>query len=238
MTRINRPATGFTLVELTVVLVIVALLLGGLLLPITAQQDIRQQADAERQLNETRDALIGFAQINGRLPCPATNAVGNGKENCAGPDYGFVPWGEIGVRPTDPWGRMIRYRVSNAFRTAAPPITTATVPDLKIQTRQGNVLTDLTNDAPRDVVFVIVSHGKNGYYGTNADGSAGPPDPAGVTNPDEDTNAGALAGAASTIFVSRTPTPEDAAVIGGFDDLVVWVPRSLLINRMVAAGKL
>jgi len=235
----RRYGIGFTLVELTVVLVIVALLLGGLLLPLSAQQDIRQQVDAEKRLNEVRDALIGFAQINGRLPCPAMNPVGNGKEVCGGNDFGFLPWGELGVAPTDPWGRMIRYRVSASFRTLIPPITTATAADLKIQTRQGTVLTDLTNDsAPRDVAFVILSHGKNGFFGIDNNGNPGPTEPPGLNNPDEDTNAAALTAVGNTTFVSRTPTPEDAATIGGFDDIVVWVPRSLLINRMIAAGRL
>jgi prepilin-type N-terminal cleavage/methylation domain-containing protein len=235
----HRPTSrGFTLVELTIVLVIVSLLLGGLLLPLSAQQDIRQQAEADKQLAEARDALVGFAQINGRLPCPASNAVGNGKEDCAGAVYGFLPWGEIGVRPTDPWGHLIRYRVSTDFKTLVPPVGTSTTAELKIQTRQGTALTDLTNEAPRDVAFVIVSHGKNGYYGTNTDASAGPPDPVGINNPDEDSNAATLANVGSTIFVSRTPTHEDAPTIGGFDDLVVWMPRSLLINRLVAAGRI
>lgn len=232
----HPPPQGFTLVELTVVLVIVALLLGGMLIPLTAQQDIRQQADAEKQLTETRDALIGYAQINGRLPCPASAPAGTGQEDCAAGNVGFVPWAEIGVQPSDPWGRMIRYRVSAAFRSSPPTFSANTPADLKIQTRQGTALVDLTNDAApsRSVVFVLVSHGKNGYHALNRDGSNGPSEPAGLNNPDEDTNANA----ASTSFVSRTPTPAAAAIVGEFDDLVVWVPNTLLINRLVAAGKL
>jgi type II secretory pathway pseudopilin PulG len=222
-----------------VVLIIVSVLLGGILLPLNAQQDIRLQAEAETAMNEARDAIVGFAQINGRLPCPTFNPTGNGKEDCTGNPFGFLPWGELGVRQTDPWGRVYRYRVSTTFMTVPPPITTATAGDLKIQTRQGVALIDLTNDAaPRDVVFVILSHGKNGIYGTNGNGSPAPADPVGFLNPDEDTNAGTLANLASTVFVSRPPSPEGAPTIGAFDDLVVWVPRSLMINRLVAAGKL
>lgn len=229
-------AFGFTLVELTIVMVIVALLLGGLLLPLSAQQDIRQQSEAEKQLAEIRDALIGYAQINGRLPCPASNPAGTGQEDCAAGNVGFVPWAEIGVQPADPWGRMIRYRVSAAFRSNPPTFSASTPADLKIQTRQGTALADLTNDAApnRSVVFVLISHGKNGYHALNRDGSSGPSDPAGLNNPDEDTNASTT----STSFVSRTPTPATAATVGEFDDLVVWVPNTLLINRLVAAGKI
>ncbi len=39
---------GFTLVELAIVLFIVALLLGGMLLPLSAQQDIRARQDTDR----------------------------------------------------------------------------------------------------------------------------------------------------------------------------------------------
>lgn len=224
----RRPlALGFTLVELTIVMVIVALLLGGLLLPLSAQQDIRQQSDTEKQLNEIRDALIGYAQINGHLPFPAVS-FSNGTERnpaaCTNQLYGFIPWSALGVRPTDTWGRLIRYRVSCNFTKLNLPVTTASTAELTVQ--------NLTN--VNDVVFVILSHGKNGYHGTSPDNAVLP---GGANNPDEDTNANALANQGSTVFVSRTATP-DTAPSGGFDDLVVWVPRTLLINRLVAAGKL
>jgi prepilin-type N-terminal cleavage/methylation domain-containing protein len=230
------PSSGFTLVELTVVLIIVGLLLSGLYLPLSAQQDARQVAAAERQLQEIRDALIGYAQINGRLPCPASSATGTGNEDCGAGDNGFVPWTDLGVSPVDPWGRMVRYRVSTAFRGVPPTFTANTPGALKIQTRQNSALVDLTNDAApsRSVVFVLVSYGKNGYHGVQRDGVAGPGEPAGLINPDEDTNGSA----ATTTFVSRTPTPAGTATMGEFDDLVVWAPTTILINRLIAAGKL
>lgn len=248
MNQRRLPENGFTLVELTVVLIIVSLLLGGLLVPMSAQQDVRQLADAEKQLAETRDALVGYAQINGRLPCPAISAA-DGRENrdavsrqCA-TLFGFVPWVELGVRPADPWGRLVRYRTSSEFAQSGiagsdPTLSTNSAAQLKIQGHNpDDSYPNLTNDAPREVVFVVLSHGKNGYHGTNLDGSAGPSD-AGVANPDEDINRNALTNAGNTIFVSRTPTPVNTPTLGAFDDQLVWVPRSVLINRLVAAGKI
>lgn len=227
MNQRHPHSFGFTLIELTIVMVIIALLLGGLLLPLSAQQDIRQQSDTEKQLNEIRDALIGYAQINGHLPFPAVS-FDNGTESnpatCAGPLYGFIPWSALGVRPADTWGRLIRYRVSCNFTKIKIPVTTASTAELTVQ--------NLTN--ANDVVFVILSHGKNGYHGTSPDNAVLP---GGANNPDEDTNAEALSDPAKKVFVSRTATPETAPG-GGFDDLVVWVPRTLLINRLVAAGKI
>lgn len=70
-TRLFDRQQGFTLMELTVVLVIVALLLGGLLVPLGAQRDVESMRATEKSLADIREALIGFAAINGRLPCPA-----------------------------------------------------------------------------------------------------------------------------------------------------------------------
>ena len=63
---------GFTLIELAIVMFIVALMLGGMLLPLSAQQDVRARSETTRMMNEAREALIGFAMINDRFPCPAS----------------------------------------------------------------------------------------------------------------------------------------------------------------------
>ena len=63
---------GFTLVELTIVLIIIALLISGMMVPLSAQRDIQRIGGTQKQLAEIREALFGFAIINGRLPCPAT----------------------------------------------------------------------------------------------------------------------------------------------------------------------
>jgi len=76
----NRHA-GFSLMELAVVLVIVALLLGGLLVPFGSQRDIEMMRATDKSLIDIREALIGFAAINGRLPCPAQGTIASGAAN-------------------------------------------------------------------------------------------------------------------------------------------------------------
>lgn len=71
----TRRARGFTLVELAVVIMIVALLLGGLVATLDAQNNARSAAQTEQSLQLARDALIGFAIRQGRLPCPALENV-------------------------------------------------------------------------------------------------------------------------------------------------------------------
>ena len=52
---------GFTLIEMAVVLVILALLLGGLLLPLSAQLDQKNYTDAKRQLESSMEAVMGYS---------------------------------------------------------------------------------------------------------------------------------------------------------------------------------
>jgi prepilin-type N-terminal cleavage/methylation domain-containing protein len=64
-------AAGFTLTELAVVLAIVALLLGGMMLTLSAQVEQRNFEENRRRLDQARELLLAFAIVKGRLPCPA-----------------------------------------------------------------------------------------------------------------------------------------------------------------------
>jgi prepilin-type N-terminal cleavage/methylation domain-containing protein len=118
---------GFSLVELAVALAIIALLLAGALIPFSTQIEVRNVADTQRTMESVREAIVGFAQANGRLPCPAdgsipVGAAGAGTEllgfnSCTnvGGTFGVVPWATLGVPETDAWGRRFSYRVAPAF---------------------------------------------------------------------------------------------------------------------------
>lgn len=69
---------GFTLVEMAMVLAIVTLLLAGLVPTISGQIEQRKISETKAQLLEIQQALIGFALINGRLPCPAQSSLATG----------------------------------------------------------------------------------------------------------------------------------------------------------------
>jgi prepilin-type N-terminal cleavage/methylation domain-containing protein len=131
---------GFTLIELAIVLLILGALFAGILIPLTTQVELRRVNDTQKTLVEIRDALIGFAAANGRLPCPAS-AASNGQESwaaggsaangkCSNFFDGFAPGQVLGIGPTDSagyvldaWNNRIRYAVSNADRS---PIGSAT----------------------------------------------------------------------------------------------------------------
>lgn len=235
----NNHMSGFTLIEMAIVLVIVGLLLGGLLMPLSAQMEQRRIGETQKAMEEIKEALIGFAVANKRFPRPATSAI-NGAENLApcpndAACSGFIPWTTLGVTKSDAWGKIIRYSVTPDFANA--DITLATVANRKVLTRDGVGATSYlvgqpTCDASNPCAPVVIfSHGK-ARLGTTDAGVAIPEDT--VTNLDEDAN-----NTGPTVYYQRTPSEGTAAATGGeFDDLVTWISPNILFNRMVAAGKL
>lgn len=216
---------GFSLIELTVVLVIIALLSSGLMLGLSAQRDIASNQDAQRQLDDAREALYGFAITNGRLPCPATPGLANtdanaGRENCA-LEHGVLPWASLGLAETDPWGQRLTYYARNQFTAAVPAgalssftLDTAGNANIKDAPAAGY---DIASALPA----VIVSHGSRGAGGYQSSGLQ----IAGAAG-DEAENADA-----DLTFITHPPN-------AAFDDLVTWIIPTVLKSRLVAAGKL
>ncbi len=232
----KRHARGFSLVEMAVVLVIVGLMIGGLLTPLAMQMEQRRISDTQKAMDETREALMGFAMRNGYLPCPAVSAS-NGMEDRSGATcrdgkrQGFLPWVTLGVSKLDSWGHIYHYSVSPSFSNSQTMFDLRTLRDITIGTRdvRGNLVAATeVNDIPA----VIVSHGKNGVGAFSDSGIRN----AGVstTNVDERTNASD----AGIAFVARTPSDNTAAPGGEYDDLVTWISPNVLFNRMVSAGTL
>lgn len=239
----RNDTSGFTLIEMAIVLVIVGLLLGGILMPLSAQIDQRRISETQKTLDEINQALIGFAIANGRLPCPAS-AISAGIESpagggvCTNPFNGFLPAATLGLPQTDglgytadAWGltqNRIRYAVTtangSAFTTANGMRTTTMAvlnPDLRVCASATGITgttcgtaVSLTNNA----IAVIYSLGRNA--------------PTGGTGTDEAANLDN-----NPVFVSHTPTAIGAPN-GEFDDIVTWVSPNTLFNRMVAANQL
>lgn len=215
---ININKSGFTLIEMAIVLLIVGLLLGGMLVPLGAQMEQGKIASTRKSLDEIQQALTGYAIINGSLPCPAKGTLATGNANAGMVDCtqvtGVVPWATLGTSETDAWGRRFTYSVTNTFTTSFTLASNGNIGVKSAATGGSNVATNLP--------AVIVSHGLNGFgayttLGTQlaVSGDSG----------EADNSNGGLT------FVSHDATPT-------FDDLVVWVSPNILFNRMVTAGRL
>lgn len=69
--RLNPHCAGFSLIELAIVMVIVAILFTIVAGPISNQVRVARTAETKRMMEDAKEALIGFAMANGRFPCPA-----------------------------------------------------------------------------------------------------------------------------------------------------------------------
>lgn len=266
MTRPSLRPSGFSLVELAIVLFIVSLLIGGMLMPLSAQIEIHGRTETEKSLATIREALIGFTVVNGRLPCPADRAVANSTANAGveavaalggpcgcttansgiasaggtacndttpGSVTGVLPWATMGLPEVDAWGNRYTYRVTTRFgrlasaQTDFGACTPATNPttaafalcsagDMSVKTSAAGGAIWVATTVPA----IVLSHGKNTFGAYRQDGTL----IAGVTvGSDEAENANGDA-----IFVSNS----------SIDDQLMWIPGSVLMARMLAAGKL
>lgn len=222
------------MVEMAVVLVIVGLMLGALIIPLSGQMDQRNYSKVQSDMSEIREALIGYGLAHGYLPCPAVSAI-DGSEDRTGSTCtsnkraGFLPWAELGIPKLDSWGHLYRYSVDLDYVDSVNKISLNEVGGITIWTRDssGNPI-KLTN--VNAIPAAVVSFGKNGRHGFDTSGNQ-IIDTSG-TNSDEDTN-----GAGTTTFYSRDYT-EVTAGGGEFDDVVVWLSPTVYLNRMVTAGQL
>lgn len=235
---------GFTLVEMAIVLAIVGLLLGGLIPTLSAQMESQRNNETRKQLDEIQQALIGYAIINGRLPCPAYS-TGNedpaGGGACNHPYDGFVPAATLGLPTTDgngfaidAWGNRIRYAVT-------PWSSTSPVVSNVYTSVNGMATAGISNLAPSGTPYLQVcstaSTNSSSCSVANTTLASSPGTPiviysAGGTGGTGGTGADEVENADNDrVFVSHTPT-------SNFDDLVVWISANTLLNRLITAGKL
>lgn len=262
-----RDSRGFTLLEITVVLLIIGLMIAGLFAPLETQLEARDRRQTQTLLEDVQAALYGHALTHGRLPCPDTDGDGlaNPPFNPADPaasgncarNVGTLPWSELGVPGTDAWGNLYTYAVSQPEFTRADTDDLCnggdeSGPHLDLCTR-GRLTIKSRGDAPATsgleskaelatyataIPAVVVSHGRNGSGSVSGEGLVR----AAPEGGDEAENADG-----DTVFMQRGYTRGDAGCrddgnestpLCEFDDLLVWLSPAVLSSRMVNAGRL
>jgi prepilin-type N-terminal cleavage/methylation domain-containing protein len=211
--------SGFTLVEMAIVLVVVGLLVTAMFAPLSAQRDLKDYSQVRADLEQIKEALYGYAIVNGSLPCPDINddgiadiaGCGTASSSSTG---GNLPWVTLGVQGKDPWSRFYQYRVNGAFTNIFDLSTVGNTTGI-INVYKDNSLTIIVAN---NVPAVIYSSGKNG--------AIQPP-----ISADELENRTTAGPKFDNNFVSHEFSPT-------FDDVVVWISPNILFNRMVTAGKL
>ena len=180
----SQSQRGFTLIELSIVLVIIGLLISMFVSYGSAQITATRIINTKQKQQAIKLALIGFISRNHRLPCPAAANLNQGEAGygieatgCAGTvATGIIPWSSLGLpesSASDAYYNRFTYQVSvNATTTSdqtvagmrgestmhtASPIVVGNAPT-------GNQSNDCSigNTNPCAAVVVIVSHGQNG----------------------------------------------------------------------------
>lgn len=145
-----RCSNGFTLVEMSVVLIIVGLLILTVFPALTVARVASQRTATQNNLQSLMQATAAFVQANGCVPCPtpaATVGPGFGRvrgdttnqacNGCTTPE-GIPPFVSLGISSNvahDGWGHWISMRVDPALTAATlknvvPPTTPCTSADL------------------------------------------------------------------------------------------------------------
>lgn len=249
----HRRDAGFSLIELAIGLVIVATLLSSLLVPLVTQLDQKRTAETQRLLEQAREALIGFAAANNRLPCPATGATGNesfavgGTATTGACDQptGRLPGVTLGLSPLDAQGfyvdafasdlNRIRYAVSGQM------VNGVTNPFTRINGMKNATMTAIA--ASSSLLFVCSATPAASNCGTAtalANGTAialvfSPGKNAILNAPSadelENTNT-------DNVFVSRTYSDRTGGTSTVFDDQMLWLSPAPLFSRLLSAGAL
>jgi prepilin-type N-terminal cleavage/methylation domain-containing protein len=243
--RQNRSQLGFSLIEMAIVLIILGFLLAAFLLPFQAQRNIASQLKTEAILEDAKKALIGFAQIHGHLPCPATangsgvfpDDTGNDNANSSGVcavQSGFLPAKTLGLQSIDAqgygldaWHHRIRYAITRANNDAFSKPNgmhdiglTALEPNLRVCATMSPIACTNRTHLIGNAVAVVFS------LGAKANQPSG--------GADEHQN---LATPFNTIFISH-PITSAASANGEFDHIVTWLSPYMLYNAMIVAGQL
>ncbi len=214
--------SGFSLIEISIVLLIVGLLLGGIISPLGSRIESSRRNETKLTADNALQSIYGYALTRGRLPCPDT--TGDGVENRNGNNCtqvrGNLPWSTLGIAQQDAWGQNFLYRVSNNFAdlidgtgcntpTTNVSFSLCSNGDIQVLDQSGGTTVAI------NVPAIIISRGKNF-------GSAPAADEA--ENNDND-----------AIFVDKVYSSATGAE---FDDIVTWVVPGILFNKIVNAGLL
>jgi prepilin-type N-terminal cleavage/methylation domain-containing protein len=248
----KKQSSGFSLLEMAVVLIILGFVLGAILAPIQAQRQMLHQSQTENTLEIAKKALLGYAQSQGRLPCPATalSNIDAGSKGLESPlpatgtctvAAGFLPAATLGIQPTDSsgfvidaWNNRIRYAVTQTNNagvltthfTTANEMANQGIANLQpnIRVCNSSAVVTATRCSGGTEANYLTNNAVVVIYSTGATGAQGSGSADETANLDND-----------SVFVSH----DSSSVTGNeFDHMMVWISPYVLYNAMIEAGQL
>lgn len=260
--QLRRSAQGFTLTELAVVFMVVALLIGGAMMTLSAQVEQRNLEEVQRRLNAAAEAVHAFALVNRRLPCPAryassashsqglesfcTSSTGTcsgsetvtvqGHGNCSNFYNGFLPAVSLGVAPVDSDGFAVDVW-GNRLRYAVVRNTTGcSAPSgTRVFTSQANLKTYGINCRPNDLDICTSATCTSRVVTTETAVFVVFSTGQNGANPGSYGTDEAENTDGDAVFVSRTPGTTGSTG-GAYDDLLIFNSVGMVYGKLVAAG--
>jgi len=249
----KRPLSrksGFSLVELTIVLLIIGVVAGSSLMVGRSMMEDAREAQTREKIRVIEDALMTYRKIYGRIPCPSDASLppdhaNYGVEAVNAPscrsggtpiaNYASTPdrvvEGGIPIKTLqlpnefmlDGWGNKFTYAMVRAY--ALSGFFAQMPPEdncnaIRINDASGTARTT-------SAIYTIVSHGPNGHGAyTNTNNSV---INAGSTNVDELQNCNCDSTGAATAYnityVQKDITQNPASSTDSFDDIVIYKDR-------------
>ena len=211
---------GFTVIELAVVLTIVGLLIASLLVPLSTQIHNSRTEGNYELLTQTKQALISYAIMNKRLPCPASQKEIGKEDMMMCGQEGYFPWADLGVGQSDAWGYPLRYRIDDTYPQGEIPHSVSTT-RLAIEIQEGTIISD--------VVAIIFSYGKDGQYALNQNSFHFFPEAFANTLLDLNGN-GYMCDLGKLCYNVQKNASSSS------DNEFVWLTQSVLMEQIIAAG--
>ncbi|MBF0399035.1 MAG: DUF86 domain-containing protein [Desulfobacterales bacterium] len=110
----NIDKSGFSMVEIAIVMVIIGILTAGGMSMMRTLTERKMRNETIDYLNQCKDAITNYAIINGTLPFAASTQNGTMTANTF---TGWLPYFDLRLKPTDSNGRVLKYVINANLST-------------------------------------------------------------------------------------------------------------------------
>ena len=248
--QVNINSKGFTLIELSIVLVILSMLLGVMVTVVPVQENKDSAAQTKDNLKFIEDAMLAYFNQRGYLPCPAPlnsviNSSGFGVSSTAGVSdcvlaapsgttdvgsgsdrirIGGVPTRELKIPDSyafDGWNNRITYVTAAELSQTLAKFQAHTSATTGMTIRDSST-NSLHTGSPTFIAYTVISHGINARGATNYQGTS-IPSACGSSNDSENCNNDAIF---RDQFIDLTT----------FDDQILWKTKAQLVSESLFSG--
>jgi prepilin-type N-terminal cleavage/methylation domain-containing protein len=209
---VDERQVGFSLIEMAIVMVIIGILAGGGISIMGTLTEKRARDECRDYLQSTQQALLSYVNINGALPWASSSTDGTSD---SGVSSGYLPYLDLRLRPTDSYGRVLKYSLNSALATDRQ----ATCNTLAAGLSGAPTIVDADGSTSTfPVAFALIS--------------AGPSDADSDGDVFDQVNSGAIVGnneSGSPNYIRHPPTET-------FDDLATYVSEGRLYEATECGG--